>query len=109
MSDRKSVVKVEPIKHDNRRKSYRYDFTKAYPEEFDDEVGEVNIAKVTWGGTDGWPGYKWEYEGKPPVYISEHGVYADKDSDRYEAERQAYYAISYLDNAGYIKGFKRLN
>lgn len=97
--------KVEPVKHDSRkgRDSTRYDHGAIHVGELDSI--EVSIKNVRACVEDG--GIWWVYGDKQPIYITVDGVYADENGDRTEAERQAYYALSYLADRGLVSRWSK--
>ena len=103
----REFTEVVPYKrYDRDGKTYetRYNFTKVHLDEIDlDMIHDVNNVGVNWVDD----GLYWRYAGKPPVIIREDGIFAPKDSNVNEAERQAYFALSILDDKGMVSGFQK--
>jgi hypothetical protein len=49
----------------------------------------------------------WQYGNKIPVRVREDGVYVKEDKVSDEARKQAYFALSILDDHGYVLGFRK--
>ena len=103
---RQTLTSVNPVKLDKRpgRRDQEYDFDKVFIDEWD---GECGISEVTVMQPDSECWY-WEYEGKPGIFIEEDAIYVDKDNIGAEAHNQAYFALSYLDGLGLVKGWRKL-
>lgn len=52
---------------------------------------------------------RYQYGDKTPVMITPDSVHAPDGADRKEAEKQAYFALSYLKSAGYVTGWRKLD
>lgn len=77
---------------------YTYTFTEAHPDEVDvDEVYGVTIHHH-----DGY--IVWDHPQKPDVEIHPDGAYVSSDVSRREGEKQAYYALSIMNDGCDQKG-----
>lgn len=103
----REYTEIVPYKrYDRDGKTYetRYNFTKVHLDEIDLEmIDGVDNVSAKWVDD----GLLWSYTGKPPVILREGGVFAPKDSNVNEAERQAYFALSILDDKGMVSGFQK--
>lgn len=97
------VTPVEPVKHDYRkgRKNVRYTYNKIHHAELE----SVAIQKVSlYPSLEGtW----WHYEKKTPILLTDGQVYRPESAEQEDAERQAYYALSYMDSQGLVDRFKK--
>lgn len=104
IEDMVEIVVVKQYETNDKRYKYRYKFTKAHA----DEVTEEDLEDA-WGDAHvDEDGLWWRFEDKPEVLVTEEKVYAHKGDSIRDAEHQSYFALSWLDEKGYVTGFDKL-
>lgn len=96
---------VTPVKMD-RRGGKKYEYRYGFHEAIVDEVDSVSIPQVEIEHAD--EGMWWQYGDKVPVIITEDEVFVHVEDSGTEAQRQAYYALSYMESQGLVTGWRKI-
>jgi hypothetical protein len=102
LEDLNEVPLINVSKSGDSEHEYEWKFRRAYVDDID--------GKLEYKGRvykEGVYGVWSFYNDTAPVLISQDKVYAHPDSDRWEASRQAYFAVSILTDYGIVKGFDK--
>jgi len=99
---------VDPVNHKKTRgEKYadRYTFGEVHFEFDPDDVFAVNAhARIV-----AKDAVRYQYDDKPAVIVTPDSVYTLEGTSREDAEKQAYFALSYLESAGYVTGWKKVS
>jgi len=106
---------VQPVKIDDRsgRNNVRFSFNQVHFERansLDVDIPEVDTfyyPDPPVGSSDIENILVWKYGDKAPVYITGGRVYVAEGVQKGEAQRQAYYALNYLEGEAMVSGWTR--
>jgi len=100
------LVKVDPVQiveQDGEEYVYPYRYTSIYVDDIPEDINEsITGGRFIFDGDYIW----YQYQDEPQVAITEDGVHCmDKDHGK-RAKKQAYHALSILDEKGLVGGFR---
>jgi hypothetical protein len=99
---------VDPVNHkETRGETYtdRYTFGEVHFE-FDPDKVFADNAHARIVAKDA---VRYQYDDKPAVINTPDSVHTLEGTPRKDAEKQAYFALSYLESAGYVTGWKKVS
>lgn len=102
--ERVSLTPIKRYQSDGDEYEYRYRCGSVHLDDLDEDVECDWDAEVELTDEGLW----WRYEGKPDVLVTEDGAECEKGVSITDAEHQAYFALSWLEEQGLVSGFKKV-
>jgi hypothetical protein len=103
----KTWVEVDPVNHVMRGSSDRHDeytFSRIYVDDVDPERLDLPTGSEVGMPEDGIVLY--QYNDRDTILITQDGAYVQQGYVSDMAEKQAYFALSLLDEAGYVGNWR---
>lgn len=93
------------VESDGTRYHYNYSFGSVAVSAASETLNNIfTSVEMHYGFVDGVLWY--QYRDNDPIFITEDTVFCSDDADGVRARQDAYYALSMLDDAGYVSRFR---